>query len=367
MPWPPVIGIVLLLILLPFIIYELGLEAIGIGTGNEGLIALGVTAIWMVLGLVIYYGYSAGKEEEKLEEEAPTVLTERSAASRETEIVVPIANPESVEPLLRTALDLARDRDAEIHVISVVTVPQQTPLDQGEQFVDEQRQVLDQAISFVQDEDADVPVKGTIRIGHDVAKAILNTVEQYDSEFVLMGWRGQRRRRDFVLGSNLDEVVTKASCDVLVEKIGPVEEVETILLPTAGGPHSEFAVEIAQAIARTTGARIDVVRVIDPSASDEERAAAEELLDATTGDLNEGVVIEQQLFEGTDVADTIVERSADYDMTIIGATREGLLDQLVFGAIPEAVGRRAENTVIMAKRNLGITSRLTRWLGNNGS
>lgn len=367
MPWPPIIGIVLLLILLPFIIYELGLEAIGIGTGNEGLIALGVTAIWMTLGLLIYYGYSADKEKEKLEEETPTVLTERSPTSRETEIVVPIANPESVEPLLRTALDLARDQDAEIHVISVVTVPQQTPLDQGQQFVDEQRQVLDQAISFVQENDTDVPVKGTIRIGHDVAKAILNTVEQYDSEFVLMGWRGQqRRRRDFVLGSNLDEVVTNAPCNVLVEKVSPAEEIESILLPTAGGPHSEFAAEIAQAIARTTDARIDVVRVLKPTASEEERAAAEKHLDTTTADLNEDVTIEQQVFDGTDIADTIVEHSAEYDMTIIGATREGLLDQLVFGVIPEEVGRRAENTVIMTKRNLGITSRLTRLFGGNG-
>lgn len=362
MPWPPIIGIVLLLILLPFIIYELGLAAIGIGTGNEGLVALGVTAIWMVLGLVIYYGYSAEKEAEKLEEETPTVVAERSPTSRETEIVVPIANPESVESLLRTAIDLARDRNAEIHVISVVTVPQQTPIDQGEQFIDDEREILNQAISFVETSDTDVPVKGTIRIGHDVAKAILNTVEQYDSDLLVMGWRGQqRRRRDFVLGSNIDEVVTNASCDVLVEKISPVEDIESILLPTAGGPHSTFAAEIAQAIARTTDARIDIVRVLDPTASDEDWADAEGRLDSTTADLDEELTVERQVFEGTDVADTIVNHSAEYDITIIGATREGLLEQFVFGAIPEEVGRRAENTVIMAKQNLGITSKATRW------
>ncbi|WP_221621707.1 amino acid permease [Halocatena pleomorpha] len=362
MPWPPVIGIVLLLILLPFIIYELGLAAIGIGSGNEGLVALSVTAIWMALGLVIYYGYSAEKEAEKLEEETPIVVAERSPASRETEIVVPIANPESVESLLQTAIDLARDRDAEIHVISVVTVPQQTPIDQGEQFIDDEREVIDQAISFVETSDADIPVKGTIRVGHDVARAILNTVEQYDSELLVMGWRGkQRRRRDFVLGSNIDTVVTNAPCDVLVKKIGPVKDIESILLPTAGGPHSTFAAEIAQSIARTTDAQIDIVRVLGPTASEEDWADAKERLDATTADIDEEIPTEQQVLEGTNVADTIIDQSAEHDITIIGATREGLLEQFVFGAIPEEVGHRAENTVIMAKRDLGITSKAARW------
>ena len=61
----------------------------------------------------------------------------------------------------------------------------------------------------------------------------------------------------------------------------------------------------------------------------------------------------------------IISESAEYDLTIIGATREGLLQQFVFGGIPEEVGRRAENTVIMAKRNLGISSSLSRLLGRS--
>ena len=52
-----------------------------------------------------------------------------------------------------------------------------------------------------------------------------------------------------------------------------------------------------------------------------------------------------------------LERTAE-TLNPPGATREGLLERLVFGSIPESVGRGAESTVTMAKRNLGITSRL---------
>ena len=57
----------------------------------------------------------------------------------------------------------------------------------------------------------------------------------------------------------------------------------------------------------------------------------------------------------------IVATSDDHDLTVIGATREGLLQQLLFGAVPEGVGERVAGTVIMAKRDLAIRSRLRRW------
>ncbi|MFC7197854.1 hypothetical protein ACFQL4_29740 [Halosimplex aquaticum] len=55
---------------------------------------------------------------------------------------------------------------------------------------------------------------------------------------------------------------------------------------------------------------------------------------------------------------TLVEASADHDLTIIGATREGAFQRFLFGTIPETVAMRASNTVIMAKRNPDVRSRL---------
>ncbi|MGA9401055.1 universal stress protein, partial [Haladaptatus sp.] len=194
---------------------------------------------------------------------------------------------------------------------------------------------------------------------------ILNTVEQYDSDTVLMGWKGQRTsaRRDIVLGSNVDEVVQNAPCDVLVERIGPDEKrVESILVPTAGGPHAELAVEVAEHVASSNDATVEVVHVVRPDASESERADAEEILEDAKASFDEGTPVTTELLTGDDVVDTIVERTGHHDLTIIGATREGLLQQFVFGALPEQVGWRSKSTIIMAKRHLGITSWLSRWL-----
>ena len=364
MPWPPLIGIGLQILLTPFLIYTLGLEAIGIGESNHGLIALVTTVVWMGLGLMVYYGYSKQQEAEQLEEETPTLLTEATPATAENQIVVPIANPENADQLMRTAVDLAKDKNGEILVMSVVTVPQQTPPEEGRKFVTNEREVLDEAMDIARDEG--VPVSGTIRIGHDVAKAIINTVEQYDSDVVLMGWKGQHKtqRRDIVLGSNVDTVVRDADTDVLVERIGESADcVESILLPTAGGPHAEFAAQVAQAIGRPEQARIEVVNVVEPDADDRRREEARKMVESTAETFEDFEGVTTSVIEGDDIVRTIVDRSDEYDLTIVGATREGLLQQFVFGAIPEQIGWQAENIVIMAKRNTDITSRLSRWFG----
>ncbi|MFB6361324.1 MAG: universal stress protein, partial [Halobacteriales archaeon] len=254
---------------------------------------------------------------------------------------------------------LAAENDGEVLVMSAVTVPEQTPLSQGRKRTDEKRGVLDQAMEIA--EEADVPVSGTIRIGHHAADAIVNTVAQHDSDAVIVGWGGDRSKdSDAVLGSVVDRVVTEADCDVYVERIGIDADgtLDSIFLPTAGGPHAELAADTAASLARGTGATVTSAYVIHPDASETAYEQARSLL-ATAGEAFEsGGAFETKLLEKDDVVTALVEESADHDLTIVGATREGAFQRFLFGTIPEMVATRAANTVIMTKRNLDVRSRL---------
>lgn len=179
---------------------------------------------------------------------------------------------------------------------------------------------------------------------------------------MLLGWRGRPRRQDLVFGSNVDEIITKARCDVLVERIGePTDRVEDILVPTAGGPHAEFAAEVAQAIATANASRVHIVTVVEPGASESAREEAREKIETVAALFDEDHRVERSVIEGRDVVETLVELTGEYDLTLLGATREGLFQQLLFGSVPEQVGQRSKTTVIMAKRNVGLRSRLKRW------
>ena len=340
-PWVPILAIIANLILVVNV--------------EPGSFLLGLVA--ELIGVAFYFAVVAGPSEERIEAETPTVVTEHHTSDREHLVLVPIANPENAEQLMRTAVDVAADRDGEILAMSAVVVPEQTPLDEGRQLEGDEREVLREAMAVA--EEAGVPVSGTIRISHHPEEAILNTARQYGADTILMGWGGRPpRRRDIVVGSTVDEVVADADIDVLVEKIDRSGGIESIVIPTAGGPHAGLAAETARAIAHSEGASVDVVHVVPPDADEAERAEADDVIAETATVLDDVDDVTTRMIEGEDVVDRLTEASEDYDLTVIGATRESLLERIVFGAIPEEVGRNARNTVIMAKKGLGIRSRL---------
>jgi len=340
-PYVPAVAILANLVLLfnvEFSSFVLGLAAEGVGV-----------AFWFFV--------LSGTGAERADEEMPTVLEEHQPSERDYRILVSIANPANVDQLMRTAVDLARENDGEVLVTSVVDLPAQTPLSEGTQYASAHRETLQRAMAFAADED--VPVSGTVRIGHDVSDAILHTITQYECDAALLGWSNTSRRHDIVLGSTIDDVVQNASCDVYVEKTGETREnIESVLVPTAGGPHAELAAAAANAVARTEDATVHLVTVVSPNADDAEREQAEQTLEEAAEPIT--APVERDVLVGEDIPDTLVAAANDHDITFVGATREGLLQQLVFGAIPEEIGRNADTTVVMAKRSLPVTSSLRR-------
>ena len=64
---------------------------------------------------------------------------------------------------------------------------------------------------------------------------------------------------------------------------------------------------------------------------------ATDILDSTAELLQD---VDVEVLRGASVVDIIVAETSEHDVTVIGATRESLLDQLVFRAVPEEMGRR---------------------------
>lgn len=321
--------------------------------------ALVVGLIAEAVGIVFWFGWMSGAREVE-PEEMPTIssFTQITERDREEQILVPVARTENVEQLMRTAVDTAADRDAELLVMSAVTVPEQTPLDRARQFVDEEEEILDKAMSVT--DDTGIPIHGLIRVGHHPEQIILHTIDQHDCDAVVMGWGGEGHPSpDIALSSTVDEVVNEANADVIVERIGEGAgtDVNSILVPTAGGPHASLAGDVARAIARPEDATVTVVTVVPSDADDDERAEAQRLVDETAENISLSAT-ETRILEGDDVTDRLLQETEHHDVTIVGATRESRLRQIIFGAVPESIGQNAENITIMVRRQFGTTPRL---------
>ncbi|RQG88793.1 universal stress protein UspA [Natrarchaeobius halalkaliphilus] len=279
------------------------------------------------------------------------------------QLLVPVANPETADRLLDTAIDIASDRDLEILVLTVVTVPMQLSLTQARDSLE-----IDESEALVEDvveraRGYGLEATGRIRFGRDVASGICGVATESNAEVILLGWRGRPRRRDVVLGSYIDEVLSDAPCDVLVKRIDRDRtDVSSILVPVAGGPHTEFAASVAGSLARSHDARIELLTVV-PDRTEETISDARAMLTRTSSMLGAVESVEETALEGS-VVETIVERTAAHDVTVLGAAEGGFLQRALVGDVPETVGREAESAVIMAKRRQDIPETVIRRLRN---
>ncbi|QIO24155.1 universal stress protein [Haloarcula sp. JP-L23] len=286
-------------------------------------------------------------------------------AATDYRVAVSVAESDQIGQLMRTAIDIARDRDGDVFVISVVGESRSSPFwvfrDEviKEEFSGDRRELLDRAIAIA--EGTNVDVDGRLVVADSVASGILTAATDCDADAILMGWHA-RRHSDILMGHIVDDVVASAPCDVLVEKIGPTANgVETICLPAGPGAHTALAAGVCHAIARANEARVDVLRVVAPDASDETREEAETLVAEAASAVGD-VATTTNVVEGEDVAETLVSAAEERDVTVIGGGGGSRLRRVVVGSTARTVGRRAETTVIVATRPQGARSWLARRL-----
>ncbi len=285
---------------------------------------------------------------------AQTVLEDESTPNGEYTLVVAISNPSQIKQLMRTATDVAIDRNGEIRVVTVVHKPATSPflLFSEErikaEFAEGRGTLLDRAVAIAEDDP--VPVTRSLVVDSDVSDGILSVVEDTDADALLLGWQERPRPSDIVLGTTVDPLVRQAPCDVFIERVGTTANgMEAILLPTDGGPHIEPATDLAAAVARTNDATVRVVSYVSPTADDTAREAAREHVATATEGLAD-VSVTTNVTEEESVTDAIIAAGMEHDLTVLGATRERRVRQRVVGSVARAVGRHATVPVVIAKR-----------------
>lgn len=262
-------------------------------------------------------------------------------------VLVPIANPETVDRLLDTAVDIVRDRTIPLTAVHVVEVPPQVPLSEGHRIVtDETNQLLDYVEERLEGEDIDWEIK--LRYARDTATGIVGSVDTYGGDALLMGWRGRPRRRDVILGSFLDRVLGEATCDVYIKRIKlPSSEPDSILVPVAGGPHDELAAELAGTLAAQHDAAIVLFHVVQP---DTDGVDVQRLFRERRASIPSDVTVNERLAEDEHVSGAITDETVNHDLTILGATEDPFFKRRLVGSVAQGVGRSAASSVIVTRR-----------------
>ena len=157
-------------------------------------------------------------------------------------ILVLLRNPNTTPHLIRMAAAIARERNYEIDCLHIIVIPHGTPPDQTIIDTSHSRAILEQAEQLNQT--WQLPLHTHIRVTHDVAQATLEAIREHHIDLVLLGWRGNAIAPGRVFGDLVDTLIRQAPCDVMVIKMGQKPTFEQWLVPVAGGPNAETALEL---------------------------------------------------------------------------------------------------------------------------
>jgi len=319
------------------------------------LIGLGIVAV----GIGWYVVYSKEKAISTTligEAVAPSEAEQPAAAEEATyRVIVPVSNPQTEQPLIKYAAASAAGREGptELIAVNVIEVPPQLSPSQIEfeaERVNAQQELLENARDIA--EELDTPVRTRAIVGRDAGDTLLSVIEEESADHVLLGWAGERNRRDIIFGSTIDPLLERAPCEVTLVK-DPTEEPDDIVTLAGRGPHATAAATRASELSRAFPDTSLSLLNVQPTADDEDAdptAAGDELIAsvATAVGLDEDEY-EARVLVSDAVRATLLETVAAYDTVCVGATGSSTVAQTLYGSIPQQIVEESEETVLMAR------------------
>jgi CIC family chloride channel protein len=282
------------------------------------------------------------------------VYQTRSPATGTGRMLVPLSNPETAPTLIRLAAAIATERNYELECLQVICVPRgQSPAEVSVRTT-KSRRLLKQAEKLGLS--LHVPVHTQIRVAHDAAHAILETLSERHIDLVLTGWKGATSTPGRIFGNVVDTLIRQAACEVLLVKLQETPTFNRWLVPIAGGPNAQEALRLLPAFI-TLGYRpnIKICQVFDHPPTLPETDSLQKIVTNLEAEMD--CPVEAHPTWGDSVPETVLNlaMAARCDVIILGATREGLLQQAIKGNIPEAIARNSPCTVILVRSPITAT------------
>ena len=172
--------------------------------------------------------------------------------------IMVVFNKKTVEKLVKIASAIAKDKDGEISLLNVATIPLQIPLSMAHGFADPVMKSFDE----LKKNPSFLEYRYLVRLSHDTTEAILATVEEQGINLLIMDFFDLRNNR---------KLMTLTTCDILGVSIRKEfeKELSHIVIAYDKGRHSDFGLEIANSFSKSLDSKIRILRGVVESPEEE--------------------------------------------------------------------------------------------------
>ncbi|TET49209.1 MAG: amino acid permease [Actinomycetota bacterium] len=342
MPWFPYIPLLGILTKLFLAIFLFGYSPVAWYT----------TIIWIVGGVIFYYAYARERYIEKVEEIVKTVHEEKEVVTKEFKAMLPIANPESIKPLIKFAGPIVSYNNGQLTLLNVINIPALLPMGGGRKYIKKSKPIIEKAVSKA--EKYDIPLNSIIKISHRTEKAITDTVKNKKIDLLFLGWRGFTRKRDYIFGSVIDPIIANAECDTMVLRVqnNRLGKINKILLPVADIRNTRLSIDMSANIARAFDAKLYLLHIMPPKSTNKSENLKKKIinrLNGVSGIDKENIIIEKS----SNIVETILDHSKRYDLLVLNTPSESIFKMFFIGNKIQYIAKNSASAVLLVKKYEG--------------
>ncbi len=375
--------------------------------------------LWMVLGALFFTGYArrSGLRIYRqavivgdMVETIPSISS--SSPTSNYRVLVTLTESDTAPSLIQMAAQLARAGYGSLLVLKVLVFAEQMPFHLRRQLARQEWEALESLVNAI--DATGVPIRTLVRIAPDQHTGILDTVYDESIALLVLKWTGTLRSAEDSADHMLDAIIKRGACDIAILRGELPPVIREVLVATAGGSHAPLALALGQILASATQGQIKLLYVDEPACRDTNQAAATmqatreaarqifkpaTLLAAETApqrspvsihnrrdtlsdgmltialaseqsvassthtpDIAEPATVPQVVVAG-DIKATILTEAASADLLLIGASKQGFLEQSLFGGLAAEVAYETTTpTIITRYRETGQRILLQRFL-----
>jgi APA family basic amino acid/polyamine antiporter len=172
--------------------------------------------IWLGLGALVFVGSRLTARERVLGRVTPAAgdLVPEPEGVYER-ILVPMKIGLIGEEVLGTAFRLAEEQGCEVHVLHVIRVPLDLPID-AEMIEAEEQAEASLAEARLLAADQGIPIQVHIQRGRAIGEAIVSEATGHEVDLIVVGSAPRWRRQSRFFSPTVDYVLRKAPCEVMV-------------------------------------------------------------------------------------------------------------------------------------------------------
>jgi nucleotide-binding universal stress UspA family protein len=272
-------------------------------------------------------------------------------------VLCPTDFSESASLALRYANEFAGTWKSKLLVMHVdsLDVPLYFTTEQVNELVEFRKKARSEAEShlarYVRDVIADGAAVETAIVEGSIVGSILHTAETRNAGMIVMGAHGAGGFNRFMMGSVAERVLRETDRPVLLARAGgdsPRPRIDRILCPVNFSAAAFDAFRYAIEVARTFGAELTALHVVEPGASDVQKEELSRTLCDYMPELNRPACTLTHMVKKGNPAEQIIEAvtSSFCDLVVLGTRHRRFFDATVIGSTTSRVARHSPRPVL---------------------